>query len=84
MQYLYLDGESFVFMDNDNYEQLMISKDVISKNKNYLIAGMNIDILFDGDEVLDVRLPAHVVLMLIVQNQVLKAILQLVHLNLQL
>ena len=39
MQYLYLDGESFVFMDNDNYEQLMVSKDVISKNKNYLIAG---------------------------------------------
>ena len=32
MQYLYLDGESFVFMDNDNYEQLMVSKDVISKN----------------------------------------------------
>ena len=62
MQYLYLDGESFVFMDNDNYEQLMISKDVISKNKNYLIAGTNIDILFDGDEILDVRLPAHVVL----------------------
>jgi len=62
MQYLYLDGESFVFMDNDNYEQLMVSKDVISKNKNYLIAGMNIDILFDGDEILDVRLPAHVVL----------------------
>ena len=62
MQYLYLDGQSFVFMDNDNYEQLMINKDVISKNKNYLIAGMNIDILFDGDEILDVRLPAHVVL----------------------
>jgi len=62
MQYLYLDGESFVFMDNDNYEQLMISKDVISKNKNYLIAGMNIDVLFDGDEILEVRLPAHVVL----------------------
>ena len=62
MQYLYLDGENFVFMDNDSYEQLFVNKDIISDDKNYLIAGMNVDILFDGDEILDVRIPAHVVL----------------------
>lgn len=62
MQYLYLDGESFVFMDNDSYEQLLVNKDIISQNKNFLISGMNVDILFDGDEILDVRLPAHVIL----------------------
>ena len=62
MQYLYLDGENFVFMDNDSYEQLFINKDIISDDKNYLIGGMNVDVLFDEDEILDVRLPAHVVL----------------------
>ena len=62
MQYLYLDGENFVFMDNDSYEQLFVNKDIISDDKSYLIAGMNVDILFDGDEILDVRIPAHVVL----------------------
>ena len=62
MQYLYLDGENFVFMDNDSYEQLFINKSIISDDKNYLIAGMNVDVLFDDDEILDVRLPAHVVL----------------------
>ena len=62
MQYLYLDGENFVFMDNDSYEQLFINKGIISDDKNYLIAGMNVDVLFDDDEILDVRLPAHVVL----------------------
>ena len=62
MQYLYLDGENFVFMDNDSYEQLFINKDIISDDKNFLIAGMNVDVLFDDDEILDVRLPAHVVL----------------------
>ena len=62
MQYLYLDGENFVFMDNDSYEQLFINKSIISDDKNYLIAGMNVDVLFDQDEILDVRLPAHVVL----------------------
>ena len=29
MQYLYLDGENFVFMDNDSYEQLFINKSII-------------------------------------------------------
>ena len=62
MQYLYLDGENFVFMDNDSYEQLFVNKSIISDDKNYLIAGMNVDVLFDDDEILDVRLPAHVVL----------------------
>ena len=62
MQYLYLDGENFVFMDNDSYEQLYINAGIISDDKNYLISGMNVDVLFDEDEILDVRLPAHVVL----------------------
>ena len=62
MQFLYLDGENFVFMDNDSYEQLFINKGIISDDKNYLIAGMNVDVLFDDDEILDVRLPVHVVL----------------------
>tara|TARA_B100001057_G_scaffold498746_1_gene606889 strand:+ start:785 stop:1348 length:564 start_codon:yes stop_codon:yes gene_type:complete len=62
MQYLYLDGENFVFMDNDSFEQLFVNKDIISDDKNYLIGGMNVDVLFDEDEILDVRLPAHVVL----------------------
>ena len=62
MQFLYLDGENFVFMDNESYEQLMVSVDIISNDKNYLIAGMNVDILFDDQEILDVRIPAHVIL----------------------
>jgi elongation factor P len=32
----------------------------VGDGKNYLKGGMNVDILFDGDEVLDIRLPAHV------------------------
>ena len=29
---------------------------------NFLTAGLNVDLLFDGNEVLDVRLPSHVIL----------------------
>ena len=62
MQFLYLDGENFVFMDNESYEQLMIHENIVSHNKYYLIAGMNVDIIFDNEEILDIRMPAHVIL----------------------
>ena len=62
VQFLYLDGENFIFMDNETYEQLMIHKNIVSNNKYYLIAGMNVDIIFDNEEILDIRMPAHVIL----------------------
>ncbi len=60
MQYLYEDGDFFVFMDNDTYEQLNVSIAIVGDSKNYLKPGMNVDLIFDGTEVLDARLPAHV------------------------
>ena len=60
MQYLYEDGHSFYFMDNDTYEQITVSESVVSDSKNFMIAGMNVELLFDGSEVLDVRIPLHV------------------------
>jgi len=60
MQYLYQDGDTFYFMDNDTYEQIAVSDAVVSESKNFMIAGMNVELLFDGSEVLDVRIPLHV------------------------
>lgn len=60
MQFLYKDSDSHIFMDNDTYDQLSIMSELIGTKNNFLIEGMNIDLLFDGDEVLDLRLPAHV------------------------
>jgi len=51
-----------VFMDNENFEQLNIPTESVGKGKNFLIGGMSVDLLFDGTEVLDVRLPSHIVL----------------------
>ena len=62
MQFLYSDNDSFVFMDNDTYDQLIVSNDSVGNVKNFLTAGLNVDLLFDGNEVLDIRLPSHVVL----------------------
>ena len=62
MQFLYVDGESHVFMDNETFDQLNVPNSSVGDRKNYLIAGVNVDLLFDGNEVLDVRLPSHVTL----------------------
>ena len=62
MQFLYLDNDSFVFMDNDTYDQLTVANDSLVNVENFLTAGLNVDLLFDGNEVLDIRLPSHVVL----------------------
>ena len=62
MQFLYDDGNSHVFMDNMPYDQFNVSNNKVEKSKNYLKSGANVDLLFDGDEVLDIRLPSHVIL----------------------
>jgi len=60
MQYLYKDGDNHVFMDNQTYDQVNILDDVIGEKINYLKAGQNVDILFDDQIIIDIRLPAHV------------------------
>jgi len=60
MQYLYKDGDNHVFMDNQTYDQVNILDDVIGDKINYLKSGQNVDILFDDQIIIDIRLPAHV------------------------
>jgi len=60
MQYLYQDDDFYIFMDNDTYEQINVLDSVVGDSQSFLIAGMKADLLFDGSEVLDVRISAHV------------------------
>jgi elongation factor P len=49
-------------MENETYEQLNVLNKSVGEGINFLVAGINVDVLFDGNEVLDVRLPSHIVL----------------------
>ena len=60
MQYLYSDTDSHFFMDNHTFEQVSVLDNIIGKNVNFLKDGMNVDLLFDGSEILDIRLPSHI------------------------
>ena len=62
MQFLYVDGDFYVFMDNETFDQTNVAITSVGDGVNFLTAGLNVDLLFDGEEVLDVRLPSHVIL----------------------
>lgn len=57
MQYLYANGESRVFMNMENYEQVEINESQIKDEIKYLKEGMECDIMFYGTEMLGVDLP---------------------------
>lgn len=59
MQYLYDDGENLNFMDNDTYEQIMLSHDQVGEeNIKWLKDGMNVEILFHNEKAISVDVPA--------------------------
>jgi len=60
MQYLYRDGEDYVFMDNANYEQLTVGKGQLGGSTNYLIESANAVLEMYDDEIVGVDLPAAV------------------------
>ena len=60
MQYLYEDGNQSIFMDSQTYDQINVNDEIVGSQKGFLKSGLNVDLLFDGQEALDVRLPAHV------------------------
>ena len=60
MQYLYNDGELYYFMDMETYEQVEIPAERLEWESKFLLEGMNIEIVFYGDEILGVNLPEKV------------------------
>jgi elongation factor P len=62
MNYLYNDGSGFVFMDNQNYEQMTLSEDVVGDAKDYLLENQGAVVaVYEGNPIY-VELPASVVL----------------------
>ena len=60
LQYLYREGEHFVFMDTEHYEQSHVPDRSIGDAAKWIKEGDTIDLVFYGDEVVDMNLPASV------------------------
>ncbi|MER7396560.1 elongation factor P [Streptomyces sp. NPDC000151] len=60
MQFSYMDGEYFVFMDMDTFDQLHIDRKTVGDAANYLIEGFEAVVAQHEGSVLYVELPAAV------------------------
>ena len=60
MQYLYREGDDFVFMDTQDYDQPHIPASVVGDAANYLLEEQNVTVAFNEGVPLYVELPAAV------------------------
>jgi elongation factor P len=56
-QYLYREGDNYIFMDVKTYDQHPVPGELLGIKKNFLKEGMDVVMLMYGDEPIDVTLP---------------------------
>jgi elongation factor P len=60
MQFLYREGDDYVFMDNTSYEQINVGPDALGEAAHYLVEGSAAVLQMYEDEIVGVDLPAAV------------------------
>ncbi len=59
-QYLYREGDFLVCMDNDTFEQINIPIEFFGDGVDFLKESEEVDILFNGEEIINVEIPIFV------------------------
>ena len=62
MQYLYSESDSYVFMDQENYEQLNLPAEFLEGQTGFLIPNTEVQVNFHNDRPIGVELPPSVTL----------------------
>ena len=62
MQYLYFDGESYVFMDNETFDQMSLTEEQLMGGEKFLKENMDCQINSFKGQIIGVELPNTVVL----------------------
>ncbi len=63
MNYLYAMGEIHVFMNNESYEQIEIPQQNIEQQLNFIVEGMEVNVISFEGEILGVDIPEKVTLL---------------------
>ncbi|PIW69075.1 MAG: elongation factor P [Ignavibacteriales bacterium CG12_big_fil_rev_8_21_14_0_65_30_8] len=59
-QFLFREGDSLVCMDNETYDQIHVPNDQIGDGMNLIKEGEQLEILFDGDNIINIEIPIFV------------------------
>jgi elongation factor P len=62
MEYLYNDGDTYIFMDKQNYEQLTLPRELLEGQVEYLLPNTEVQVNFHNERPIGVQLPPSVVL----------------------
>jgi elongation factor P len=62
MQYLYQDGEHYVFMDKQNYEQLSLDREFLESQTGFLLPNTEVQVNFYNGRAIGLEMPPSVVL----------------------
>ena len=60
MQFLYHDGDSYVLMDNETYEQIYLSQEQIGESRRFLIENETVNVVFFNEKPIGIELPIFV------------------------
>lgn len=70
--FLFADGDMLTFMNNEDYEQIMLNADLVGEPAQFLQDGMQVEIESFEDEPIGVALPEHVVMEVVEADAVVK------------
>jgi elongation factor P len=62
MQFLYAEGDNFVFMDPKTFDQISVSRETVGESARFLVENMDVQALYLEEEFLGVELPTSVAL----------------------
>ena len=60
MQFLYRDGDDYVFMNNETYDQMHVDPVALGDAADYMVEGMSAQVTFFQGEIISVEIPASV------------------------
>lgn len=63
LEYLYIEGNDYLFLDIGNLEQVLVPAHIVGHNVNYLKEGVELKASFYGDTIFSVELPQFLELM---------------------
>jgi elongation factor P len=72
MQYIYQDGDGYVFMDNETFDQVTLSKDMVEEMMLYLKEGNKAQVIFYAEKPLSLELPPQVELKVVETDRSMK------------
>ena len=62
MQFLYRDGDNYVFMDVDTYEQVTVGQDVVGDSSSFMVENQEMSVFIREDKAVTIELPVAVLL----------------------